>query len=431
MNKLLKILLLSLLSLMLALGVFSAVMLCISASKGTDDTDSSVPYSFRTLIDGSYTAGVENYFADNFAFQEFFLKANRILNRFYYFSFGNGSLAIDFDGGAEQGGIGLNESQDNGESDEATGLPDESEVTSVGTILVHGNRAMDIPTALDDIIVEYGRTIGKIPDKMPENVRVFSLVTPNSGQFYSPVSYHTGVHDQKAMIELCYGEMGDKVKRVDAYSAIAAHTDEYLFFRTDHHWTQKGAYYAYTAFCDAAGLHPTSLSQHESGTYDNFVGSMHHYTAGYPQSDVLMDNPDQLTYYLPLVDTKTKYYLDSSMENGIPIPTVDRNLGEHITNKYLCYISGDTPICVLETAADGGTCLVLKDSYGNAFIPFLTTHYSRIIAVDPREFCGEGEPDLDLAAFVREQDVDDLLILNYPFMMGNSVYIKNLNDLLH
>ncbi len=430
MNKLFKILLLSLLLLLLSVGLCSVAMLGLSAAQGTDDTGSRVPYSFSSLVDGSYTAGLENYFADNFAFQNFFLKANKVLNRFYYFTLRNGSLAIDFNGGAEQGGIGLNESQGEDENGEANGLPDESEVTSVGTILIHGNRAMDIPTALDDVIAEYGRTIAQIADKMPEDVRVFSLVTPNSGQFYSPVSYHTGIHDQKAMIDLCYGEMGDRVKRVDAYGAIAAHTDEYLFFRTDHHWTQKGAYYAYTAFCDTAGFRPTDLSAHESGVYENFVGSMHHYIAGYPQSDTLMNNPDFLTYYLPVAETKTTYYLDTTMSNGIPVPTVDRNLGDHITNKYLCYISGDTPICVLETAAEGGTCLVLKDSYGNAFIPFLTSHYSRIIAVDPREFCGEGEPDLNLAAFVQEQGVDDLLILNYPFMMGNSTYIKNLNDLL-
>ena len=58
------------------------------------------------------------------------------------------------------------------------------------------------------------------------------------------------------MIDRCYGGMDEKIVTVDAYSALAAHTDEYLYFRTDHHWTQLGAYYAYTAFCEAAGFEP-------------------------------------------------------------------------------------------------------------------------------------------------------------------------------
>ena len=56
------------------------------------------------------------------------------------------------------------------------------------------------------------------------------------------------------MIDYVYSKMGSNVHTVDAYSKLAAHIDEYIYFRTDHHWTQLGAYYAYTAFCEAAGF---------------------------------------------------------------------------------------------------------------------------------------------------------------------------------
>ena len=60
-------------------------------------------------------------------------------------------------------------------------------------------------------------------------------------------------------------------------------------------------------------------------------------------------------------------------------------------------------------------CLMLKESYGNAFAPFLTSHYSKIIVVDPREFNRDGKPSLDLTQFAKEQGVDDLLVINYPY----------------
>ena len=98
------------------------------------------------------------------------------------------------------------------------------------------------------------------------------------------------------MIDLCYSKMAPNIVTVDAYAKLRNHTDEYIYFRTDHHWTQLGAYYAYTAFCEAAGFEAVPLEDFETGRYDNFVGSMYTFTKGYPQSDVLKNNPDYLDY---------------------------------------------------------------------------------------------------------------------------------------
>lgn len=434
MKKFYLVLLSSLGTLMLLVGIFSMVFLSFSPENSREDTAQIPAFSFSALLDGSYTAGLENYYADRFPFRDFFLEANQILNRFYYFSPSNNLLAIDYTGGAEKGGMSLTESDQTSSSQQTEKPrvedPKEEDVASIGTIIINGNRAMDIPTAVKENIVLYGQTVNRIADAVGEDVRVFSLVTPNSGEFYSPTSYHTGIHDQRAMIDLCYGTIDDRVKTVDAYSVLEDHADEYLFFRTDHHWTQKGAYYAYTAFCEAAGLSAPALSEYQTGCYENFVGSMYNYTAGYPQSEILKEQPDTLTYYLPLKQTRAAYYTSADLGYGISIPVVDTKLSESVGNKYLCYISGDTPVCVIESDAEGGTCMVLKESYGNAFVPFLTSHYSRVICIDPREFSGKGEPTLDLAAFTQEQGVDDLLVLNYPFMMSNGSYIDNLASLI-
>lgn len=426
-------------------------------------------------FDGSFAEEYDTYYSDTFPLRETLLQWNKNLNHFYYYS-GAGEdnvLSINYSGGAEQGGESLTDHQkdpdetqtpnkdvtppqsgdtqdppedpDQTVPDPSTGkqpdensqtadpprsYPDESEATAVGTIIIVGDNAMDVPTATYEIIDRYAEAVDHLASAMQPGVRTFSLVTPNSSQFYSPESFHTGPHDQKKMIDACYEHMSSGILTVDAYAALEAHQDEYIYFRTDHHWTALGAYYAYTEFCKTAGFQPVALSEFETGTYENFVGSMYTYTSNYPQSDALLNHPDTVTYYLPKYETHAKYYLDATLTDGIPISVVSTSLADNVSNKYLCFICGDTPICTIESQADGPTCLVLKESYGNAFVPFLTSHYSKIIVVDPREFNRDGKPSLDLAAFAKEQDIDDLIVINYPFMINNSSYIEWLNRLV-
>ena len=430
-------------------------------------------FSLSSLLDGSFISAFETYYSDTFPGREKMLELNRSLNKFYYYSGPSeedSMLVIGGNTGAENGGESLHDVQqeqaEQAKSDETPAdspqmdtpqtpdttdeaqqpddtqppaeeeqpahidTPDESEATYAGNVVVVGTRAMEIPTASDDLIVRYAGAVNNLAEALGQDVRTFSLVTPNGGEFYSPESMHEGLHSQKAMIDLCYENLQSDVIPVDAYSALAQHADEYLYFRTDHHWTQLGAYYAYTKFCEAAGFEAEPLDSFETGEYTNFVGSMYTFTSGYPQSQVLKDNPDTLTYYLPIYETHAKYYADATLQNGVPISVVYTKLSEQTTNKYLCFIGGDTPVCIIDSAAEGGVCMVLKESYGNAFVPFLTSHYSKIIVIDPREFNRDGKPSLDLAAFAAEQGVDDLLVINYPYTVNNVSYINWLNRLV-
>ena len=437
-------------------------------------------FSAESLLDGSFVQQLSTYFSDTFPGREALLQANRNLNQFYYFS-GTGEeslLVVDFESDAAQGGEALKDPDLHPEQETIAPVvpqpeetpeesvpeqtpsdtppveeppettpeetappteetvppveePPEEAVTAVGTIIIRGSNAMDIPTATESLILRYGEAINNLHEAMGEDLQIISLLTPNSGQFYSPEDFHTGIHDQKLMIELCYGAMDENVWKVDAYSALQAHQEEYIYFRTDHHWTALGAYYAYTALCETMGWEAVPLEQFETGSYENFLGSMYTWTSGYAQSEMLKNNPDTLTYYLPVVETHARYYADASLEEGYPVSVVYQGLKETESNKYLCFLGGDHPAAVVETSVeDGPVCLLLKESYGNALIPFLTSHYSKIIVIDPREFNRPNKPDLDLAAFAEEQQVDDLLVVNYPFMINNLDYIKWLNRLV-
>ncbi len=452
MKKLYLFLLSFMASLMLLVGMLSVVM-PHSKDNGAGDKITPRPaLSWAKVMDGSFMTEMEEHYADTFPFHSELLSANRALNQFYYFSVGeNNYLIIDFNGGVEQGGSQTNpidpvDPDDNPDPvtpsvdpvvpDEPDAKPpqidepDENEVVSTGNMIFVGNRAMDVPYAVNDAIVKYGQTISQIAEAMGDDIRVISLVTPNAAQFYTPKSLHTGSRDQKAMIEKCYANMSDKVITVDAYSPIAAHVDEYLYFRTDHHWTQLGAYYAYTGFCKALGYTAPAITDYESGTHENLVGSYYTWSKNYPQSKLLKDNPDTLTYYLPRYNTKTTCYQVSNLNYGYSMPIIDTNFPKNYLGKYICFLGGDFAITVVESEAEGGTIMVLKESYGNAFIPFLAEHYSKIIAIDPREFSGSGKPYLNIVQYAKENNVDDVLVMNYPFMINNNNYINMLKNIL-
>jgi len=487
LKKLYIALLCSFLLLLLGFGAVSLLDTDATVSKVENrDLAAKPEFTVSSLLSGTYISKFESYYTDTFPLREQLLKANRAMNHFYYYA-GTGDdnlLIIGSTSGAENGGESLSAVQkaeqagtsaassggtktaaessaaasspifsadkpaasSAASSDAASSAasssaaetaaeppldnPDESSATQAGNVIVVGTRAMEIPTADDKIIARYAQAVNNLAAAMGSGVRTISLITPNGGEFYSPESMHTGLHSQKDMISRCYADMDADILKVDAYTALREHVNDYIYFRTDHHWTALGAYYAYTMFCKTAGFEAVPLEKFQKGTYENFVGSMYTFTSGYPQSETLKENPDTLDYYLPVVETHAKYYADATLTNGVPISVVYTKLDDSVSNKYLCFIGGDNPVCVIDTAAKGPVCIVLKESYGNAFVPFLTSHYSKIIVIDPREFNRDGKPSLDLKTFAKEQGINDLIVINYPYMINSTGYIRWLNRLV-
>lgn len=318
MKKIYTALLLVLLTAMFSVGVYSLADYDATGSASEKREFIKPEFSVKALLDGTYIPALERYYSDTFPGRESLLKANRTLNKFYYYS-GSGEdsvLILNQSDSAAQGGESLDavqkangqspqpeqptsaqpettteapaepvqvptdtagapqtpempeqpeEQPEQPETDPELDTPEESDASYAGSVVVVGDRAMEIPTRLDDLITSYAGAVGNLAAAMGQDVRTISLITPNGGEFYSPESLHTGEHSQKDMIDFCYSQMDDKIITVDAYSKLRSHTDEYIYFRTDHHWTQLGAYYAYTAFCEAAGFDAVPLDQFQTG----------------------------------------------------------------------------------------------------------------------------------------------------------------------
>lgn len=402
--------------------------------------------TISSLLDGTYFVSYREYYADTFPGREGLLDNNKSLNGFYYFSAlasdDDVSLVIDFNSNAAQGGEALKDSETgDGETTGETGasettepdkaLPQQTEPSGeteqLGNVLLIGDRAMDVPYMNKSTIVSYAQAVTAIADTLGSNVKTFVMPVPNSAEFYTGSAYHTGNYSQAAMFQLCKDNLGSNVTYVDAYSVLARHTDEYIYFRTDHHWTHLGAYYAYTTLVETVGFTPVDREDFDTGMWENFLGSMYTYISNYPQSSVLKNNPDTIHYWKPSVDCTTYYYSDTTLSDGVLMGTICR-VPEEESNKYLTFMGGDHPVTIVTTATDGPCILVIKESYGNALISWLTNHYSKIILIDPREYFAIRS-DIDLKAFAESQGVDQCLIINYPMMLNSSGYVEKLEKL--
>jgi hypothetical protein len=199
--------------------------------------------------------------------------------------------------------------------------------------------------------------------------------------------------------------------KVDVYDSLKLHANEYVYFRTDHHWTQLGAYYAYRDYCAALGLPHTGLLSYPRVRLDGFLGSFYNSIGG---NSAMRANPDSVLAYTPVVPYEMTGYENSAMENGFKMNIIRGPDEIQIANKYLAFTGGDLPVIDIKMPSDTGRRLIVfKESFANAFIPFLTENYDEIIVVDFRYF--EGSVD----SLIAEHKINEALFLNYVSSAGS------------
>lgn len=378
-------------------------------------------FSGKALADGSYTADFEEYMKDQFPFRSAFIKAGEKINS--VMSLGGGEVEMVVGTGNMDMGEGETLEEIPAEEEKAPApakidLADEADYNSRGIIIV-GDRAMELFGSDYGMLERYAAAVNGIKSVLPD-VNVYSLVVPTAVEFYSPVKYHEGRRSQKEALATIGGLLMPEIKQVDAYTYLAAAADRYVYFRTDHHWTARGAYQGYYGFCKAAGLEAVPEESMDSYFVEgDFVGSLYRYT----RKKVLADNPDRVEVLcVPAVES-CEAYTNASMNTPYPAGViVDPGKSG---NKYLTFLGGDNPLMrAVTTNKNGRRALIIKDSFGNAFTPFLINHYEEIYALDPRS------ASTDIAEFCAMHEIDDVIVENYAFAVGNSEILSGLRSLV-
>jgi len=191
---------------------------------------------------------------------------------------------------------------------------------------------------------------------------------------------------------------------IDVSDTLKEHSKENIYYKTDHHWTGLGAFYAYNQWIEDIGMTPLAISQWEKEVVtDEFLGTVYSKVHLPVKADEILlyhqknEQKYQVTYNLGEKTTDTIY--DKTKLDG--------------KDKYAVYFGGNMGLVEIQTQnKNGRELLVVKDSYANAFIPFAMSHFEKVTVIDLRYF------NMSLEKYINQNEFSDVLLLyNIPNML--------------
>ncbi len=281
-------------------------------------------------------------------------------------------------------------------------------VEQLGAMLIVDNAAYEYYNFNQATADNYAATVNRAATILEGKSKVYDMIIPTSMAITLPESYSgsTNSSDQKKAIDYMYSLISPNVSKIDIYSTLMAHKDEYIYFRTDHHWTSLGAYYAYRDLMTAKGATPAELTAFNEYKFEGFLGSFY---AESGQKASLGNTPDYVMAYAP---TQLQYIHTFTKSGEIDYNIVSDGNKLSAANKYLSFVCGDHPYGIMTnpTITDGSSCLVIKESFGNAMVAYLTQNYQNVYVVDYR-YINQVFPGT-LRQFVDERGIQDVMFIN-------------------
>jgi hypothetical protein len=297
-------------------------------------------------------------------------------------------------------------------------LPDDGQVgVRKGAVFLYKNRGFELFSGGASMGKKYAETINMYSRLKIPGLKIYNLIIPNGFEFEITERYKDAAKPAKEAINEVYAAEDPEIIKVNPVDEIRKHRTEYIYFNTDHHWTSLGAYYAYRSFCEAAGLTPVSLDTIPYKVKPGFLGFFYRLT----RAATLKNNPDSVKYYL--FRDSVNFYIGS---NSIGYWSPSHMYAETASgdNSYSVFLQGDLPICKMETQHKNGRKIALvKESYGNAFAPFLINNYEKVIVVDQRSYKG------DFVAMLKAEGINELLFLNNIFAAHTQFHIDDIKGL--
>lgn len=296
---------------------------------------------------------------------------------------------------------------------------DKSSGYSAYSIYVWNKQGFELFGSDEARATTYAETINGFADKL-NGITVYDMVIPNHTEMGLPQRLKDSdapSTSQAENIKSIYSKLSDKVTPVNAYNYLADHNDEYIYFGSDHHWSGLGAYYAYSAFAKTNDLPVLSLDDCTEQQIEGFTGTFTNTASG--------------------LDTDTVHYWEFPYEVTMDVTDTDGNLNTYTSPYYQyaeagsltygVFIMGDHPLTVLksasENAEEGKKIAVIKESYGNAFVPYLTYNYEEVHVIDFRTF---GD---NLVSYCQQNGIDEVLFLNGVMSANTQIQLDSMSGL--
>ena len=277
-----------------------------------------------------------------------------------------------------------------------------------GGLFVWNDMAFELFYGDESMAQRYAEHLNSAKEKLGDDINVYSMIVPNHIEMGLPsrlknVDGGATTLSQADFMRAAY-EAFDGVKYINPYNELSAHCNEYTYFGSDHHWTALGAYYAYTAFASQTKQKAISLDKCDKKMVDGFTGSFMKLTKQKISADTVYywDFPYDITSDINGQSVQTGEY------DGVYYPYATG--GE---NTYGLFLYGDNPLEVItseSSAAGKEKILVIHESYGNAFVPYLTYNYSEIHSIDFRSF--RDVSSVDLKTYCQKNKIKNVLFVN-------------------
>jgi len=404
--------------------------------------------SLTNIVNGSFQRDYEEYYSDTFILRDNLVKLSRDVNELMSFlgpdisivkSVEDVQLPPNMQGdeketvspeptGSETHEAAENPSSTNENTEMPTPTPepekDYGDGPDVGYWMVVDGKAVQLFKFNKESFDYYAQILNKYNDKLGNGVKIYSMIPPTNGEFMQLKKYKGITDSQNDALGYLKSKLNDSIVSVDVFDALNKHKDEYIYFRTDHHWTALGAYYGYCEFMRTRGDTPLSLSEFEKIDLGDFLGSS--YTKTLDKS--LEKNPDNIVAYKPLNNHEFTIYKGN---DGTRADIIDMQYAGDISKKYLVFISsgGATWSKVKTDINNGKKILVIKDSFGNMLVPFLVPHYEEIYVVDSR-FYNMNLTGKNIVEFVKDNGINEVVFCIYMEDVNWQKFMSGVENML-
>jgi hypothetical protein len=404
-------------------------------------------WSLESYFDGTFTDGVSEFYNDTVPLRSTFKKMNTKLTA---------CLGIEADGVTFHGNVAMvNKNTDDEPAVTTAAQPAETEVseteitvvteeTTIETsgettdnpdydeyweedendidngkvsngIIIYKNRGLMLYGSYESTLDSYVEAVNAYKQDLGESVNVYSMIIPTAAAYYLPEKYSGYSEDQFADLQYIRERLNGVID-VDVTATLDNHKKENIYLRTDHHWAPLGAYYATQKFAEIAGLDFPELSTYEEVSEEGYIGTIYTFT----QDASILDYPETFTYYKPDNEYHTRYY-DSYFQNGYDSTLF---IDMPLSSLYVTFMGGDDKITHINTdAKNGRNVCVIKDSYGNATIPFLTHSFENIYVIDIRYF------NINAINFMKENNVTDVLFAVNAFTSATPSMVRHIDEI--
>ena len=372
-------------------------------------------YTWQNLENGSYLDSIDLYVADHFPFRDRWVDVVDQYRNAGGIKDGeiaiieNENFSMESTDTSKLDSVDLNIIQDSIKLDNA-------KLGSAKGLMIYDGMGIQIFGGSNNYSKLFASVLNDYRATFDSSINIYYMGIPAHGEYFMPDDYKKGNSESKN-IAFTASLLNPPIKSVFIADYIKQHRKEYIFFNTDHHWTDLGSYYAYQKFCDVASLKANPIENYDVEYRGHFLGSLYQLT----RDQRLKEKGDSLIIH----KIRNKYTM-KVLEN--PQNYTKGSAGQMYykwNNSYGCYISGDLPFERFDSDVKNNRRLVvIKNSFGNALIPHLVQNFETVFVIDYRYFAGS------VYDLVINQNITDILFPIPAFSSNTISHIQRIKSIL-